>query len=138
MAVERISRALETLRRRFAQDRKTKVLNRTFQLVVIACLVTGMSSVAKDPFVGRWEVNPAKSKPTDRMKIEVAGANRYTVTFIPDATETVVANGSDQPGMRGTTLSIAIRGPNNWRVIRKKAAVRCSRRIGCFPPTAIL
>jgi hypothetical protein len=55
------------------------------------------------------------------MKIEVAGANRYTVTFIPGATETVVADGSDQPGMRGTTLSIAVRGPNNWQVIRKKA-----------------
>lgn len=55
------------------------------------------------------------------MKIEVAGTNRYTFTFIPGATETVVADGRDQPGMRGTSLSIAVRGPNNWQVTRRKA-----------------
>ena len=97
------------------------MLNRTLEIVMLACLVTGMSSGEKDPFVGRWKVNPAKSKPTDQMKIEAAGTNRYTLTFFPGITETILADGSDQPGMRGTTFSITVNGPNNWQVTRKKA-----------------
>ena len=96
------------------------MLSRIFQLLLVACLVMGTSRAAKDPFVGKWKVNPSKSKPTDQMKVEVAGANRYTITFAPGAADTVVANGSDQPGLRGTTFSIAVEGPNNWKVIRKK------------------
>jgi hypothetical protein len=96
------------------------MLNRIVRLLLIACLVTGTLSAANDPFVGKWRVNPSKSKPTDQMKVEVAGANKYTITFAPGAADTVVADGSDQPGLRGTTLSIAVEGPNNWKVTRKK------------------
>jgi len=96
------------------------MLSRIFQLLLVTCLVTGTSRTANDPFVGKWKVNPSKSKPTDEMKVEVAGANRYTITFAPGAADTVVANGSDQPGLRGTTFSITVEGPNNWKVIRKK------------------
>jgi hypothetical protein len=96
------------------------MLSRIFRLLLVACLVTGTSRTANDPFVGKWKVNPSKSKPTDEMKVEVAGANRYTITFAPGAADTVVADGSDQPGLRGTTFSITVEGPNNWKVIRKK------------------
>src|SRR6267143_6804526 len=96
------------------------MLSRIFQLLLVACLVTGTSRAANDPFVGKWKVNPSKSKPTDQMKVEVAGANRYTITFAPGAAHTVVANGSDQPGLSGTTFTITVEGPNNWKVIRKK------------------
>ncbi len=93
----------------------------TLQLLLFyLCLVTGRLWAANDPFVGKWKVNPSKSKPTDQMKVEVVGANRYTITFAPGAADTVVANGSDQPGLRGTTFSITVEGPNNWKVIRKK------------------
>ena len=30
-----------------------------------------------------------------------------------------LVDGSDQPGLRGTTLSIAVKGPDSWEVIRK-------------------
>jgi hypothetical protein len=41
------------------------------------------------------------------------------LTFAPGAVDTVVADGSDQPALRGTTLSVAVKGPNEWVVIRK-------------------
>ncbi len=74
---------------------------------------------APDPFVGKWKVNPAKSTLYDEMKVEAAGANRYALTFGPGQVDTVVANGSDQPALSGTTLSITVKGPNRWEIIRK-------------------
>jgi hypothetical protein len=95
------------------------MLGRTFRLLLVACLVTSSVWAANDPFVGKWRVNPSKSKLNDEMKVEVAGANKYTLTFAPGAVDTIVADGSDQPALRGTTLSVAVKGPNNWVVIRK-------------------
>jgi hypothetical protein len=96
------------------------MLNRTFQLRLVVCMVASTLWAASDPFVGKWKVNPSKSKFTDQMKVEVAGPNRYAITFRPGAVETVGADGSDQPGMRGTTLSITVEGSNTWKVIRKR------------------
>ena len=98
------------------------MLNRTFQLLLAACLVIGTLLALNDPFVGKWKVNPSKSKPTDQMKVEVAGPSKYTITFAPGAADTIVADGSDQPGLSGTTFSITVHGPNNWTVIRKKGS----------------
>jgi hypothetical protein len=98
-----------------------EMLHRVFQLLLIACLITGTLWAANDPFVGKWKVNPGKSKLTDEMKVEAAGANRYAMTLAPGApVETIVADGSDQAGMSGTTLSVTVKGPNNWTVVRKK------------------
>ena len=95
------------------------MLSRIFQLLLAACLVTSSIRAANDPFAGKWKVNPSKSKVNDEMKVEVAGANRYAITFVPGQVETVVADGSDQPGMDGTTLSVTVKGPNSWEVVRK-------------------
>src|SRR5271167_1981588 len=95
------------------------MLSRTFRLLLVACLVTSSVWAANDPFVGKWKVNPSKSKRNDEMKVEVAGANRYAITFAPGLVDTVVADGSDQPALGGTTLSITVKGPNSWEVIRK-------------------
>jgi hypothetical protein len=95
------------------------MLNRIFQLLLFACLVTSTSRAANDPFVGKWKVNPSKSKLNDEMKVEAAGANRYAFTFGPGQVDTVVADGSDQPGLDGTTLSVTVKGPNSWEVVRK-------------------
>lgn len=96
------------------------MLNRIFQVLLVAGLVAGTARAANDPFVGRWKVNPSKSKLTDTMKVEAVGANKYAITFAPGAVDTIVADGSDQPALQGTTFSIAVEGPNNWTVIRKK------------------
>ena len=96
------------------------MLNRTFQLLLAGWLITGTVSAADNPFVGRWKVNPSNSKLYDELKVEVAGANRYALTFGPGETDTVVADGSDQPALNGTTLSITVKGPNSWEITRKK------------------
>jgi len=95
------------------------MLNRTFRLQLIACLITGTLWAADDPFVGKWTVNPSKSKLNDEMKVEAVGANRYAITFAPGFVDTIVADGTDQPGLSGTTFSIKVTGPNNWEVVRK-------------------
>jgi len=95
------------------------MLIRPFQWLLLVCLVTGTVRAANDPFIGKWKVNPSKSKLYDEMKVEVAGANRYVLTFGPGQVDTVVADGTDQPALSGTTLSITVKGPNNWEVTRK-------------------
>jgi hypothetical protein len=53
------------------------------------------------------------------MKVEAVGANKYTFTFGPGQVDTIVADGSDQPALQGTTLSVTVQGPNKWKVVRK-------------------
>jgi len=95
------------------------MLSRIFQLLLVTCLATGTSRAANDPFIGKWKVDPSKSKLNDELKVEVAGANRYAFTFGPGQVDTVVADGSDQPALAGTTLSVTVNGPNSWEVVRK-------------------
>src|SRR5271170_6884208 len=99
------------------------MLRRMFRFLLLVCLVTSTVWAANDPFlnpfVGKWKVNPSKSKLNDEMKVEVAGANRYAITFAPGAVDTIVADGSDQPALSGTTLSIKVKGPKSWEIIRK-------------------
>jgi hypothetical protein len=96
------------------------MFNRMFQLLLFVCLVTGTVCAANDPFVGKWKVNPSKSKFIDEMKVEAAGPNTFKLTFTGGGeSETIVANGSDQPGLAGTTFSITVKGPNSWEVVRK-------------------
>ncbi len=100
------------------------MLSRTLRWLLVACVVMGTVWAADDPFVGKWKANPSKSKLNDEMKVEVAGAgesvNRYAITFAPGAVDTIVADGSDQPALGGTTLSITVKGPNSWVVVRKQ------------------
>ena len=95
------------------------MLLRSLLSLLVVCLAIGTLWAANDPFVGKWKVNPSKSKLTDEMKVEVAGANRYAFTFGPGQVDTVVADGSDQPGLDGTTLSVMVKGPNSWEVVRE-------------------
>jgi hypothetical protein len=79
----------------------------------------GTLRAADDPFLGKWKVNPSKSKITDEMKVAVVGENKYAIDFGSEV-DTVVADGTDQPALRGTTLSLTVEGPNNWKVVFKK------------------
>ena len=73
------------------------MLNVTFRLLLVACLVTSSAWAANDPFVGKWKVDPSKSKLNDEMKVEAVGANRYAFTFVPGFVDTITTDGSDQP-----------------------------------------
>ncbi|HEY4088880.1 MAG TPA: hypothetical protein VGM43_23275 [Bryobacteraceae bacterium] len=74
---------------------------------------------ASDPFIGKWMLDASKSSAIDTMKVDPVGANRYAITFGPGAVDTITADGTDQPGLRGTTLSVAIEAPDRWKVVRK-------------------
>jgi len=95
------------------------MFKRTFELLLVACLGTGALWAANDPFVGEWKLNPARSKLTDQMKVESVGANKYVFDF-GGGSETIVVDGTDQPGNFGSTLSVTVEGPDTWKVIRKK------------------
>jgi hypothetical protein len=94
------------------------MLSRISRSLLVVGLVTG-TLWAQDPFIGKWKVNPSKSKLNDEMKFEAVGANKYTLTFGPGQVDTIVADGSDQPALQGTTLSVTVEGPTKWKVVRK-------------------
>jgi hypothetical protein len=94
------------------------MLIRVFQLLLVVCLTSSVWA-ANDPFLGKWKVNPSKSKLNDEMKVEVVGANRYAITFGPGQVDTVAADGTDQPALSGSTLSITVKGPHSWEVVRR-------------------
>lgn len=93
---------------------------RTLMLLLVGCLFTAVLRAANDPFVGEWKLNPAKSRFPDEMKVESAGANKYAFDFGAGSTETIVPDGTDQPGIFGTTLAVTVLGPDSWKVVRKK------------------
>jgi hypothetical protein len=90
------------------------------QLLVVF-LFTGALCAAQNPFDGTWKLNPAKSKLTDQMKVEAASPNKYTFIFSGDNAETILADGTDQPGIFGTTFAVTVLSPNRWKVVRKTA-----------------
>lgn len=96
------------------------MLKRICQLLLVAYLVPGALWAADNPFAGEWKLNPSKTKLADQMKVDAVGANKFTFD-LGGGPETIVADGSDQPGgYGGTTLSAAIEGPDTWKVVRKK------------------
>jgi len=75
---------------------------------------------AFDPMLGNWKLNAQKSRLIDEMKITSLGGIKYSLDFGGGPPETVVADGTDQPGNSGTTNSTTIVSPNEWRGVRKK------------------
>jgi hypothetical protein len=96
------------------------MLRSAMQWLVVVCLSAGTVWAANDPFVGKWKLDPAKSQLSDEMKVGAAGANKYTFDFGAGQTETIAVDGTDQPGIFGTTLSVTAEGPDTWKVVRKK------------------
>jgi hypothetical protein len=96
------------------------MLRRTIQLLCFACLIATTTRAADEPFIGKWKLNLSKSRLADQMTIAPAGANRYTLTFAGvGETETLVADGTDQPGIQDSTISITVEAPGNWKIVRK-------------------
>jgi len=95
------------------------MLKRIFSLALFACLAMVALWAATDPFVGDWKFNPSKSKYIDVMKVESLGGNKYSFDF-GGGPENIVADGTDQPGNRGSKLSVSSEAPDIWKVVRKK------------------
>jgi hypothetical protein len=92
----------------------------TLVLLLVGCLFTAALRAADDPFVGGWKLNPSKSRFPDEMKVESAGVNKYSFDFGAGSAETIVPDGTDQPGIFGTTLAVTVLGLDRWKVVRKK------------------
>ena len=83
-------------------------------------LLTGTLWAEGDPFAGQWKMNPAKSTMVDEMKVDRAGGNRYDFDLGGGIVETIAVDGTDQPGLFGTTLAVTAEATDKWRVVRKK------------------
>ena len=95
------------------------MLKNALKLLVVSSLTVGMAWAAENPFIGEWKLNSLKSRMSDEMKIESKGGNSYSFNF-GGTPEMIVADGTDQPGLRGTTLSAKQEAPDTWIVQRKK------------------
>jgi hypothetical protein len=96
------------------------MLKRTCQFLLVACLATSALWAADNPFIGDWKLNPSRSQFMDVMKVESLGANKYGFDFGAGSAEKITIDGTDQPGLSGTTLSVTVEGPDSWKVVRKK------------------
>lgn len=95
------------------------MFNRILKVPVLVCLAMGVAWAAQNPFIGEWKLDPAKTRMPDEMKIQNKGGNTYDFDFGVGA-ETIVVDGSDQPGYAGTLLSVKPEAPDTWIVQRKK------------------
>ena len=93
---------------------------RMVKILATLYLATGGVWAAQSPFIGEWKLDPSKTRLPDEMKVENQGGNKYVFDFGAGA-ETVVVDGSDQPGgYGGTMLSVKAQAPDSWVVRRKK------------------
>jgi hypothetical protein len=90
-------------------------------LLLLAGAAATTACAANDPFLGQWKLNPSRSTLTDEMKVTKVGQNRYAFELGGGEPETIVIDGTDQPGYAGSTLSVAAEG-SNWKVIRKNGS----------------
>ena len=95
------------------------MLKRLFLLLLVVAIATTRLHATNGSFVGKWKLNPEKSTMHDQMKVDPAGTNRYAFDF-GGGPEFIVANGTDQPGLEGSTLAVTAEAPRVWRVVRKK------------------
>lgn len=96
------------------------MLSRIAKLVLIVCLAAVTASAANDAFAGKWKLNQTKSTVTgEQLKITSAGENKYTISD-GNVSDTIVADGTDQPIHFGLTQSITREMPNVWKIVTKK------------------
>jgi len=95
------------------------MLTRILVFLPAVSLATSIAWAAESPFIGKWKLDPLKTRMPDEMKVESRGANKYAFDF-GGAVETIVVDGSDQPGCCGTQLSVKAEAADTWIVERKK------------------
>jgi len=90
----------------------------TSGFVAVAALATFWT--ANDPFVGKWRLDVSHSTIVDEMRVEAVSPNTYRFNFEGASAETIVADGTDQPGLPGTTLSVKAADARTLMVVRKQ------------------
>jgi hypothetical protein len=92
----------------------------TIGLVAVAYLAVSGFWTAHDPFVGKWKLDVSRSMIVDQMRVQSIGPNRYAFNFEGGPTETILADGTDQPGLPGTTLSVKAEDARTLKLVRKQ------------------
>jgi hypothetical protein len=95
------------------------MFKRILEILPVIYLATGMAWAGQSPFIGEWKLDPSKSRMPDEMKVQSEGGNKYAFDF-GGGTESIVVDGSDQPGYDGTLLSVKAEAHDSWIVERKK------------------
>lgn len=95
-------------------------MKRSFTALILIYLSCSLCWAATDPFLGNWKLDPSKTQLVDEMKVTAAGANKFSFIFDGTNSESIVADGTDQPGLNGTTFSVAIQDAHTWKVVRKQ------------------
>jgi hypothetical protein len=88
-------------------------------LLAMACGLSPVAGAQNSPFIGDWKLDSSRTRMPDEMKIESKGGNTYSFNFA-GTPENLVADGTDQPGIGGTQLSVKAEAPDTWIVERKK------------------
>ena len=94
---------------------------RSTWVLLCICLASATMWAADSPFTGKWKLNPALSHPTDVMHVKSLGQNKYDLNLGGDWMETIVVDGTDQPGWYDTTLAVTPLAPDSWKVRMSKS-----------------
>jgi hypothetical protein len=99
------------------RSEEVDVFKRSFEILLAFCLVATGVWAAESPFIGVWKLDSSRSRMPDEMKVESKGGNKYAFDF-GGGIETIVADGTGQPGLYGSLLSAKIEAPDTWIVAR--------------------
>lgn len=96
------------------------MLIRILSVFASICLVSTTLLAADSSFVGKWKLNPHKSKFTGlQEKIQDLGGDKYKFMFGDDI-ETIVLDGKEHPTKYGNMWSVTKEGPNSWKSVHKR------------------
>ena len=93
------------------------MFKRTLKILAVLCLAATAAWAAQNPFIGEWKLDSSRSRMPDEMKVESKGGNTYAFNF-GGGVETIVADGTSQPGLYGSLLSAKVEAPDTWIVAR--------------------
>ena len=86
----------------------------------LALIVGSAVGTTNEPFIGKWRLDVSRSTIVDDMRIELLGPNKFRFHFEGAPAEIIVADGTDQPGLPGTTLSVRVEDARTLKIVRKQ------------------
>lgn len=96
------------------------MLIRNLSVLASICLASTTLLAADHSMVGKWKLNPEKSKMTGlEWKFEDLGSDKFNMTF-GDDTEEIFTDGKAHPAKYGGKRTITKEGPNSWKVVRTR------------------
>ena len=93
---------------------------RVLHIVTLTCLAATPLIAADSPLVGKWKLNPGKSKMVGtQMKFEDLGGGSYKLTFGDDS-EDYLVDGKEHPTRYGSMRTVTPEGANKWKEVNKR------------------